>query len=213
MILITGATTDFGNATIDYLLEKGARLGSIAALTRERKKAENLLSKGIILRIGDFDNYASLVDAFDDVDKILMVSGKDLENRVKQHQNAIMAAKKAGVKHIYYTRYEPNYEKEISPAGFLKHRYGNTENAIKESGIPYTIFRNNIYPGTPTSDLDEKASETGAVSSTGQTSSAFTSYNEMAEATAYLLMSEGHKNKEYYLSNTENASCLNPQIC
>jgi NAD(P)H dehydrogenase (quinone) len=70
-----------GKATIDFLLAKGARLGSIAALVRDRKKAVDLLSKGIIVRIGDYDNYASLVYAFKGVHKLLLVSGTDLENR------------------------------------------------------------------------------------------------------------------------------------
>jgi NAD(P)H dehydrogenase (quinone) len=142
-ILITGATGNFRNATIDSLLKKGARLGTIAALVREKIQAVDLLSKGIILRIGDFDNYTSLVDAFEGVDKLLLVSEIDFENREKQHEKAIQAAKEAGVRQIYYTRYESNNEME------------------------------------------------------------------MAEATANILMSEGHNNKEYYFSTTGNITCVN----
>ena len=119
MILITGATGNFGNVTIDFLLEKGARLGTIAALVSHRKKAADLLLKGIIVRIGDYDNYASLLEAFKGVHKLLLVSGTDLENRGKQHENATKAAKEAGVKYILYTSYERKNETEYSPVAFL----------------------------------------------------------------------------------------------
>jgi len=40
MILITGATETFGEATIDFLLEKGAQMGTIGALERERERKQ-----------------------------------------------------------------------------------------------------------------------------------------------------------------------------
>jgi len=206
MILITGATGNLGNATIDFLLAKGARLGTIAALVRERKKAVDLLLKGIIVRIGDYDNYASLVDAFKGIHKLLLVSGTDLENRGKQHANVLMAAKQAGVKHVLYTSYERKNETENSPVAFLAHTHSYTEKVIKESGIPYTIFRNNIYTDTLPFYLGEKVPETSVVFPAGETPAAFTLRSDMAEAMANVLMSEGHENKEYFLSNTENVS-------
>ena len=208
MILITGATGKFGKAVIDFLLDKGAPLGRIAALVRDRKKAVDLLSKGIIVRIGDYDNnYASLVDAFQRVDKLLLLSGTDLENRGKQHENAIKAAKEAGVKHILYTSYERKNGTENSPAAFLVQTHNYTGKVIKESGIPYTILRNNVYTDMLPFYLDETVSGADVVFPAGQTPVAFTLYSDMAEVTANVLMSEGHENKEYFFSNTENVSC------
>lgn len=103
MILITGATGNYGKATIDFLLKKGIQANSISALVRNEAKAEDLKAKGINLRIGDYDNYASLVKAFKGVDKLLLVSGSDVADRTKQHENAVNAAKEAGVRHIFYT--------------------------------------------------------------------------------------------------------------
>jgi len=208
MILITGATETFGEATIDFLLEKGARLGTIAALERERKKAVDLLLKGIIVRIGDFDNYASLVDAFERVDRLLLFSGTDSEKHRQQHENAIKAAKEAGVKHIFYTSYERENETENSTAAFVASTRSYAEKLIKESGIPYTIFGNNVYTDTLPFYLNEKISKTDIAFPTEQTPAAFTLRSDMAEAMANALMSEGHENKEYYLSNTESLSSI-----
>ncbi|CAN5434614.1 hypothetical protein BH10BAC2_BH10BAC2_38580 [soil metagenome] len=83
MILVTG---NFGNATIDFLLEKGVSANNISALIRDVTKAEDLKTKGITLKIGDYDNYASLVEAFKGVDKLLLVSGSDVVNRGEQQK-------------------------------------------------------------------------------------------------------------------------------
>lgn len=58
MILVTGATGHFGKATIDFLLKKGIPANSISALVRNVAKAEDIKTKGINLKIGDYDNYA-----------------------------------------------------------------------------------------------------------------------------------------------------------
>ena len=208
MIFITGATGAFGEATIDFLLEKGVRLGRIAAMVNHRKQAVDLLLKGIIVRIGDFDNYASLVDAFQRVDKLLLISGTDFENRIKKQQNAIKAAQQAGVKHIFYTRYEHKDETQNSPLALIARTHNYTEKLIKKSGVPYTIFRNTGYTNTLPFYLPEKVSETGVVFPTAEIPNAFSLRSYMADATATLLMSEGDENKEYFLSNTESPSSI-----
>ncbi|TIV86624.1 MAG: SDR family NAD(P)-dependent oxidoreductase, partial [Mesorhizobium sp.] len=62
--------------------------------------------------------------------------------RLKQHETAVAAAKAAGVSHLLYTSM-PNPEPG-SPVLFAGDHYG-TEQAIKASGLPYTIFRNGWY--------------------------------------------------------------------
>jgi len=173
MILITGATGNFGTAMIDFLLEKGARLGSIAAMVKDRKSAVDLLSKGIIVRIADFDDYPTLIDAFIGVDKLLLGPETDPANCVKHFLHVINAAKEAGVKHIFYASYDHKNETENSHDALLSSKHA--VKVIKESGVPYSIFRNT-----------------------------FSLHSNMAEATASLLISEGYENKEYFLPDALN---------
>jgi NAD(P)H dehydrogenase (quinone) len=93
MILVTGATGHFGKSAIDFLLKKGISSTNIVALVRDEEKAAEIKSKGVALRIGDYDNYNSLLNAFIGVEKLLFVSGSDIFNRGAQHQNVVKAAK------------------------------------------------------------------------------------------------------------------------
>ncbi|MGE8428704.1 MAG: SDR family oxidoreductase [Sphingobacterium sp.] len=206
MILITGATGNYGKATIDFLLKKGIPANNISALVRDEAKAEDLKAKGINLRIGDYDNYSSLVEAFKGVEKLLLVSSSDLSNRTQQHENAVNAAKEAGVKHIFYTSSERKNETETSPIYFLGKSHFETDKLIKNSGLAYTIFRNNLYLEALPMFFGEQVLETGIFLPAGETKGAFASRNDMTEATANVLTGEGHENKEYFFSNAENVS-------
>lgn len=203
-ILVTGATGNFGKLTIDFLLKKGVDAANILALVRDEAKAADLAAKGISLKIGDYDNYDSLLAAFQGVDKLVLVSGTDLANRSKQQLNAVKAAKEAGVKHIIYTSFERKNETETSPIAFLAQSHIDTDNAIKASGISYTIFRNNLYLDVLPMFLGEKVLEQGIFFPAGEGQAAYVSRNDLAEAAANVLISEGHENKEYATNNTEN---------
>lgn len=206
MILVTGATGHYGKAAIDFLLKKGISANNIAALVRDESKAEDLKSEGINLQVGDYDNYNSLVEAFENVDKLLLVSSTDISKREKQHQNAINAAKEAGVKHMVYTSFARKNETETSPLALLAKSHIETEKNIKAAGIPYTILDNNLYFDTIPMFAGEKVLETGIFFPAGDGKAAFALRNDMAEAAANILTSEGHENRTYSFSNTENVS-------
>ncbi len=206
MILVTGATGHFGKAAINFLLKKGVPAASIAALVRDEAKAADLKEKGIIIKKGDYDDYASLVAAFKGVDKLLLVSGSDIANRGSQQANAVKAAKEAGVPYILYTSFERKNETASSPIAFVAQSHIDTEKAIKASGIAYTIFRNNLYMDFIPVFIGEKVLETGIFWPAGETKSAVVVREDMAEAAANVLTSEGHEGKEYLISNSENIS-------
>jgi len=206
MILVTGATGHFGKSTIDFLLKKGISSANIFALVRDEERAGSLKSKGITTRIADYDKYDQLVVAFAGIEKLLLVSSSDIVNRAKQQENVVNAAKEAGVKHILYTSFERKNETETSPISFVASSHIATEKLIKESGIAYTIFRNNLYLDVLPWFFGEKVIETGVFLPAGETKAALTSRDDMAEATANVLIGDGHENKVYSFSNTEQVS-------
>lgn len=209
-ILVTGATGHFGKAAIDALLKKGHPASAIIALVRDENKAAVLKTQGVEIRTGDYENYTSLVNAFTGVDKLLLVSSNDVNNRSAQQANAVKAAREAGVKYILYTSFVRKDESEASPIAFVAQSHIATEKAIRDSGLTYTIFRNNLYLDYVPVFIGEKVLNTGIFWPAGNTPGAFALREEMAEAAANVLLSSGHDNKEYNVSNT--ASWTFPQV-
>lgn len=203
MILVTGATGHFGGATINFLLEKGVEAKRISALVRNEQSVDEFKKKGVKTLIGDYNNYNLLATAFVGVEKLLLVSGSDLMNRTAQHLNVINAAKEAGVKHIIYTSFQRRNESENSPLGIVARSHIQTEKSLKESGIDYTILKNNLYMDFLPGFIGEKVAETGVIfvpAENGKVSAVLRS--EMAEATANILATDSHIGKEYDFTNT-----------
>jgi NAD(P)H dehydrogenase (quinone) len=207
MILVTGATGHFGKSTIDFLLKKGFPSTNIVALVRDEEKAAELKSKGVTVRFGDYDNHTSLVNAFKGIEKLLFVSGSDITKRPAQHRNVIDAAKEAGVGHIVYTSFQRKNESETSPLWIVAQSHIQTENWLKESGIAYTILKNNLYMDFLPGFIGEKVLETGVIyvpAEGGKVSAVLRV--EMAEAAANVLVTSGHQGKEYNFTNTAAVS-------
>lgn len=207
MILITGATGHLGTATINALLQKGVDANQISALARDDSKAANLKAKGINIVTGNYDDYTSLVAAFKNVDKLFFVSGNDVANRNGQHYNVVNAAKEAGVKHVVYTSYSRKNETETSALWVIGQSHLATEKWLKESGLTYTILKNNLYADYVPFFIGEKVLETGTIYfPAGKGKASLVSRVEMGEAAASVLASSGHENKTYDITNTETYS-------
>ena len=144
MILVTGATGPLGKAVVESLLKK-TPASNITALVRDPAKSEALKEQGVDIRQGDYNNYDSLVKAFTGIDKLYFVSGNDIPNRSTQQANVVRAAKQAGVKHILYTSFQRKNETFSSPIALVAQSHLQTEKALKESGIPYTILKHTLY--------------------------------------------------------------------
>ncbi|CDZ72870.1 Uncharacterized oxidoreductase YtfG [Neorhizobium galegae bv. orientalis] len=144
-LLVTGAAGHLGRAVLRHLVETSkVAAADIVAASRDPNKLADLAANGLETRTADFDDEAGLVKAFTGVDRVLIISTDELATpgkRITQHRNAVSAAKKASVKHIVYTSM-PNPDKSL--VTFAPDHLG-TEEAIKASGVAYTILRNSWY--------------------------------------------------------------------
>lgn len=210
MILVTGATGQFGSKAINHLLNKGVNASEISALVRDAAKAQSLKDKGIELQVGDYTDYDSLVKAFQGVDKLLLISSNDrgtVENRTAHHINVIKAANDAKVKHIVYTSFVRKPKFEESAISAFQNSHVQSEQFLKDSGINYTILQNGIYLEMIPIFAGEKVTETGVIMYPAQDGKAsWVLREELAEAAAHVLTTEGHENKIYPLTNTESVS-------
>jgi NAD(P)H dehydrogenase (quinone) len=204
MILVTAATGHLGKATIDNLLKKNVPASQVAALVRNAKKAEALAASGVVLRTGDYFDAQSLQQAFQGVNTLVFISSGSIEDRVKQHLNVIDAAKAAGVKHIIYTSILKSSESlKFLPA--IDHFH--TENALKQSGIAYTFFRNTFYMELLPMLLGG-ALQTGAWHyAAGEAKVNFAARTDMAEAIANVALNPSqHVNKAYEIAGPQSYS-------
>ena len=210
MILVTGATGQYGAKVVEHLRKKGVAQQQISALVRDAAKGQKLQDQGIELRVGDYTDFDSLVHAFQGVNKLLLVSSNDrgaVENRTAQHINVINAAKEAQVRHLVYTSFvrKPAF-KDSTIADFLT-SHAQTEQVIQDSGLTYTILQNGIYLEMIPVFAGEKVAETGRIMFPAQAGKAsWVLREELAEAAAHVLTTPGHENKTYILANGESTS-------
>jgi NAD(P)H dehydrogenase (quinone) len=200
MILVTGATGHLGNATIQSLLEKGVPANEITALVRDENKAANLSEQGVQLKVGNYNNYNSLVDALEGVDKFFLISSNDVTaDTLLQHKNVINAAKKNGVQHIVYSSQEIKDDKTTAiPFVIQVHRA--TAEYIKETGIAYTIFNDSLYADSIGKFAGEGFLENGIFFPAGDGKVPFIPRTDIGEAAAVVLTTPGHENKTYAIT-------------
>jgi len=204
MILVTGATGNLGSQIVENLL-KQISPGEIAVLVRDEEKAQELKNKGVQVRVGDYTNPNSLVSAFKDLKKLILISSNDFNDRFGQHKNAIDAAKEAGVKHILYTSMSMN-DIETSPLkGFLEDHY-QTEDYIKQNGFTYTMLQHSLYADVIPMFIGEQVLDTGVFFPAGDGRVAYASRTDLAEAISKIVVSDAFDNQSLPLTNSENYS-------
>jgi hypothetical protein len=124
----------------------------------------------------------------------LLVSGSQAGQRVRQHGNAINAAKAAGMRFIAYTS---GVRANTSTLLAMKDHQA-TEQLLAEAGIPHALLRNSWYLENYTGQLPVYL-ERGIVGAagTGKVSAAMRA--DYAEAAAAVLAGEGHAGAVYEL--------------
>lgn len=203
-ILITGASGQLGRQVVLNALKK-VEANQIAILVRDASKVQDLADLGIEIRLGDYHQPESLISAFDGITKLLLISSSDFNNRFGQHKNVIDAAKKSGIKHIFYTGVSlKNIEQ--SP---LKPMIGDhflTEAYIQKSGLTFTFLQNTLYVEVIPMFIGENVLETGIYFPAGDGKVPFVLRSDLAEATANILTEGNHENKTYQLTATNSYS-------
>lgn len=198
MIAITGANGQLGRFVIQSLLKR-VPAGQLIALVRTPEKAEDLKEQGIEVRQADYNRPETLAPALAGVDKLLLISGSEVGQRVPQHQAVIEAAREAGVKLLAYTSILKADRSPLALAG--EHKV--TEQMIAESGIPSVMLRNGWYTENYTAQaagLVEMGMVAGAA---GEGRLATASRADYAEAAAVVLTSsESQAGKVYELAGS-----------
>ncbi|RCW42261.1 SDR family oxidoreductase [Paenibacillus prosopidis] len=186
-LLVTGASGNLGRLAVEWLLRHYN--GPIIATTRNPEKLSELSGRGVTVRKADFDKPETLEEAFAGAQRLLLVSTDAIAVsglRMKQHTDAVQASVKAGVKHIVYTSI-PN--PEPGSACLIAGDHYATEEMIKNSGLSYTILRNNLYADNLLPSLPQAVATGHYATAAGDGKTAYVTRQDCANTAAAALAS------------------------
>lgn len=135
-IMVTGATGAYGSYALTYL-QRFAPEAELYGLVRNPAKAEKLRTQGVHVRIGDYTDRQSLINAFKGIDRLLFVSVA-----VPGVQKNVVDA--ATINHVDYVAYTSIYRPELAKFG-LEQNHLQTEQWLTASGLTSTFLRNDWY--------------------------------------------------------------------
>src|SRR5262245_20293360 len=122
--LVTGASGHIGRGVIDALLKAGEQ--QVIGTTRAPEALADYAKQGVQVRAADFHKPAGLVAAFRGATHMLLISTHEVGTRVAAHRAALDAAKKAGVRHIFYT----SHASPETSVSYVAPEHAVTEKAI-----------------------------------------------------------------------------------
>lgn len=193
-VAVTGASGSLGRAILEALASH-EQVSSIA-VARTPSKVQGLKAE---VRRGDYDDPSSLAEAFSGVDVVVLVSGNTApEPRLKQHQQAIDAAKAAGVQRLSYTGILA--EGTDSDFGGIQRMSLETEAYLKQSGLGWSIGQNGIYIEPDLEYIDKYVAAKKIWNSAGEGRCAYTNRAELAAAYARMATEPRYDGKVYKLT-------------
>jgi NAD(P)H dehydrogenase (quinone) len=196
MIFVSGANGKFAGAVIGTMLSAG-RGSSLVVGTRDVNStfARELASQGVTVRQADFRDPALMRSALRGVDKALFIPTYDTNDvRLQQNLNALEAARAAGVRHVVYPSFL-NAESPLVEHSRLVHY--PTEQAIRASGLDFTILRHALYADILVGDLQATLASGVFERAMGATRSAYVARADLGISAAQVLMRDEPSGRVY----------------
>lgn len=186
---VTGASGQLGRLVISEL-KKITDSQNIIALARDVNKVQDL---GVETRKFDYSKAENIAESLKGIDRLLLISGSEVGQRVPQHKNVIEGAKKAGIELVAYTS-GLNIEQYL-----LGEEHLQTEKILKESGLNYLILRHGWYAENLTQTLWQDMERGAIFGAEGKGKYSVASREDFARADAFFITSD-QKNKTINLA-------------
>ena len=199
-LIVTGASGRFGRMAIEMLLER-VPASELICVTRKPESLVALAARGVHVRQGDFDKPETLRTAFEGGTRMLLISTLSVGRRAEQHARAIKAAAAAGVRHVAYTSSGGAHPQ--NPAIVISDHL-KSEQALKDSGVAYTILRDSLYIEAPLHQIAPRALQTGVwITSSGEGRVGFVAKTDWVTCAATVLTTSGHEGKTYEITGPD----------
>lgn len=188
-LLITGASGQLGQLVLAELLQTPDL--KLIATSRQPEKLADFAARGVNVRQADFNQPETLPAAFAGATRMLLISTDTVGSRIESHRQAIEAAVKAGVQHIVYTSW-PHADQSVA---LVAPDHAATEQMLRDSGLSYTILRNNLYTENLLGSL-QTALATGVLAhASGSGKAAYVTRLDCARAAAGALKADSTDNR------------------
>jgi NAD(P)H dehydrogenase (quinone) len=193
-VIVTGASGQLGRLVIDHLLNT-IPASEVTAVVRDPAKGNDLAARGVTVAAADYNSPESFDGLLRAGDRVLLISGNEIHlDRVAQHKVVLGAAIKAGVALFAYTSILG------LQGGPVNDDHRATEDAVRASGIPYSLLRNGLYHEMATMNIPAALERGTLVRAAGDGRVASASRADYAAAAAAVLSSGGHEDTVYELS-------------
>lgn len=195
-IAITGATGQLGRLVVDELLAR-TTADQIVALVRDTAKAADLAERGVQVRGFDYDAPGTLAPALEGIDRLLLISGNAVGQRVPQHTAVIEAATAAGVPFVAYTSVlHADTAKTLAVAP----EHVATEKLLAAAPFAVALLRNGWYSENLIGAAQQAAASGVLVTSAGEGRQFTASRADYAAAAAAVLTADAAESATYELA-------------
>src|SRR6266700_8127521 len=188
-VVVTGATGQLGRRVVENLLQRGIPARDITAAGRDTTTIKDLADRGVRVRAIDYDDPATLDDAFRGAARILLISASEVGRRVRQHGNAIDAAVRAGTGLLAYT----SIANADTTTLRLAAEHQATEAALRASGLDYVLLRHSWYLENYTAQIPAILQQGSLAGSAGDGRVSAATRADYAAAAAAVLAGDGHE--------------------
>ena len=196
MIFVSGANGQLARAVITTILEAG-RGSSLAVGTRDVESAfaKELASNGVSVRLADYRVPDLMREALQGVDKALFIPTYDPNDvRLQQNLNALQAARAAGVRHVVYPSFINAESTRVEHSRLV---HFPTEQAIRASGLDFTILRHALYADILVGDLQQTLATGVLRRPGGKARCAYVARADLGASAAQVLMRDEPSGRVY----------------
>ena len=197
MLLITEANGKLGRLIVAEVL-RPAPDALLAVSVRDASAAADLAERGVDVRQADYGDLDSIRAAFTGVDRLLLMPtpAPDPEARVAEMIPVVKAAAEVGVRHVVYPG-----AAEVEGLDFpLLSSHTRVYEAIEQSGMQGTHLRNNIYAEVVAMEVAGAIAAGELAAPVNGARVAPVLREDLAAATAAVLVEDGHEGKAYDLT-------------
>lgn len=190
---ISGVSGQLGQIALSHLVQRGGD-HHLVGVSRSPQTVVTTVEG----RFGDYNRPDSLAQAYEGLDRLLIIPSADLAPGVRGRQlrAAIDAAKQVGVAQVFLISAAGTHE---AAAPSLGDAYWVGEQALIRTAMQWTILRMNYYAESMADEI-KMALGDGVLAGLGDERVAYVSREDVAAAAAGALLGDGHTGAIYNLT-------------